>query len=138
MAGIVGGTWCAAYWGLALAGFPPPPGYPVQLLRALARAQVPWPAQSTLIAAGLGLLLVPTVAAAVPVPGRRRAGPLAQGRHRAALITPTPPGTKRYTAADLDAWCTPHLILPAPGAQPPEAAPLGHRTGVTGRGVALP
>jgi hypothetical protein len=72
---ILGGTWLAAHWGSALAGLPPPPPHPVLLLKALTTRQALWPAQSTLIAAGLGLLLVlTTAAAAVPVLRMRHAG----------------------------------------------------------------
>ncbi|MUK01608.1 TraM recognition domain-containing protein [Vibrio cholerae] len=61
LAVVVGGSWVCLHWGSALAGLPAPPSNPVELIAALAMAEIPWPIQSTFVAAGLGVILLALV-----------------------------------------------------------------------------
>lgn len=53
-----GGTYAAAHLGSRLAGLDAPPAHPIDLVVGLAKGEVPWPVQSTVVAAAVAGLLV--------------------------------------------------------------------------------
>ncbi len=52
------GSWVAAHLGSWLADLAAPPAHPIDLIVGLAKGRVPWPVQSTVVAAVLAALLV--------------------------------------------------------------------------------
>lgn len=55
---VLGGTWVATHWGSSMAGIAAPPVHPVELIAGLFKQEIPWPIESTYIAAGLGAVLL--------------------------------------------------------------------------------
>ncbi|MDR7083249.1 hypothetical protein J2X01_002543 [Arthrobacter ginsengisoli] len=55
---IGGGSWVAAHLGSWSAGIKAPPAHPIDLIAGLVKGRVPWPVQSTVIAAVMAALLV--------------------------------------------------------------------------------
>ncbi|MBO1269495.1 type IV secretory system conjugative DNA transfer family protein [Arthrobacter cavernae] len=58
---IGGGSWVAAHLGSWMAGLPTPPAHPIDLVAGLVKGRVPWPVQSTVVAAVGAFLLVAAV-----------------------------------------------------------------------------
>lgn len=58
LAVVLGGAWVSAHWGSSLAGLTAPPSHPVELVAGLFKGEIPWSVQSTIIAAGIGIILL--------------------------------------------------------------------------------
>lgn len=56
-----GGSWVSAHLGSWMAGIAAPPAHPIDLVAGLAKGRVPWPIQSTVVAAVIAALLVAAV-----------------------------------------------------------------------------
>lgn len=54
LAAVLGGAWVFAHWGSSMAGMSAPPLHPVELVAGLFKREIPWPIESTFIAAGIG------------------------------------------------------------------------------------
>ncbi|MBT2594046.1 type IV secretory system conjugative DNA transfer family protein [Arthrobacter sp. ISL-72] len=55
---IGGGSWVSAHLGSWLAGIAAPPAHPIYLIAGLVKGKVPWPVQSTVVAAVMATLLL--------------------------------------------------------------------------------
>jgi type IV secretory pathway TraG/TraD family ATPase VirD4 len=72
---VLGGAWISVHWGSSMAGLSAPPSHPVELIAGLFKGEVPWPTQSTFIAAGMGvalLVLAVTVTVLIARAGKNR------------------------------------------------------------------
>lgn len=67
-----GGSWVSAHLGSWMAGIAAPPAHPIDLVAGLAKGRVPWPVQSTVVAAVIAALLVAAVVLVLVV--RTRSG----------------------------------------------------------------
>lgn len=56
-----GGSWVSAHLGSWMAGIAAPPAHPIDLVAGLAKGRVPWPVQSTVVAAVIASLLVAAI-----------------------------------------------------------------------------
>lgn len=66
-----GGSWVAAHLGSWMAGIAAPPAHPIDLVAGLAKGRVPWPVQSTVVAAVIAALLVAAVVLVLVVRTKR-------------------------------------------------------------------
>ncbi|MFP5315667.1 MAG: type IV secretory system conjugative DNA transfer family protein [Actinomycetes bacterium] len=113
---LVGGAWVSVHWGSSIAGITPPPVHPVELMTGLMKREVPWPVQSSVIAAGITAMVVAFIAlsvvAAVKRSGRKaRADKAARHLGRGKSLAAFSERGARATAQRLGVQDSPGIVV---------------------------